>query len=148
MYGTVTPALVVVDATAAAGVVPPTYGWKHELAGVPGVGLATVGVGSGSTNEQPPSPLVTVTGVVVRYQSWNSVAMLHCGSAAAVDRPLPFVDGVAPLPTVGTGVAQTHGVVCVASSTGPPIGWLVMTSCAPVNDVSVALTATVLLPFW
>ena len=66
MYGTVTPLLVVVDATDAAGVVPTTYGCRHEFAGVVGFGLAIVGDGSGTTNEQPPSPAVTVTGVSVR----------------------------------------------------------------------------------
>ncbi len=87
--------LVVVEATEAAGVVPVTYGWKHEVAGVVGVGFVIVGEGSGSCrNEQPPSPVVTLSGVLVRYQSLNSVAMLHCTSVAAVDRPLAFEPGV------------------------------------------------------
>ena len=117
-----TPPTVVVEATEAAGVVPATYGWKHEFAGVVGVGSAIVGDGSGRTNEQPPSPAVTETGVLVRYQSLNSVAMLHCASVAVVDRPLAFEAGVLPTAATGTGVAQTHGVVCEPSSTGPPIG--------------------------
>src|SRR5450755_2859529 len=147
MYGNVTPALVVVDATDAAGVVPVTYGWKHELAGVAGVGLAIVGVGSGSTNEQPPSPATTRTGVLVRYQSLNSVAILHCASVATVDKPLAFEPGVLPTAATGTGVAQTHGPVCEPSSTGPPIGWLVMTSCAPTKLLSDDFALIVLVPF-
>src|SRR5258705_13911944 len=106
MYGTVTPCDVVVDATEAAGVVPVTYGWKHELAGVVGFGLAIVGVGSGSENEQPPSPGATETAVLVRYQSLNSVAMLHCASVAVVDMALAFDAGVLPTALTGIGVAQ------------------------------------------
>src|SRR6476646_10560235 len=122
MYGRGVPPTVTSEAaTEAAAVVPGTYGWKHEFAGVVGVGLAIVGDGSGSTNEQPPSPAVTVTGVLVRYQSLYSVAMLHCASVAAVDRPLAFEAGVLPAAATGTGVAQTHGVVCAPSRTGPPI---------------------------
>ena len=73
----------------------------------------------------------------MRYQSLNSVAMLHCASVAVVDRPLAFDAGVLPTAATGTGVAQTHGPVCEPSSTGPPIGWFVMTSRAPAAEPSV-----------
>jgi hypothetical protein len=36
------------------------------VAGVVGFGTAAVGLGSGSTNEQPPSPCCAETGVLVR----------------------------------------------------------------------------------
>src|SRR5882724_9063441 len=54
--------------------------------------------------------------------------MLHCASIANVVRPLGF-DRIKPVAGSLTvvGVAQTHGVVCEPSSTGPPIGWLVIT---------------------
>src|ERR1700716_2600545 len=54
--------------------------------------------------------------------------MLHCASNANVVRPLAFDAGVSPEAGTGVGVAQTHGVVCEPSSTGPPIGWLVIVS--------------------
>src|SRR5258708_1496000 len=85
MYGTVTPCDVVVDATGAAGVVPVTYGWKHELAGVVGFGLAIVGVGSGSEKEQPPSPGATETAVLARDPSVTSVAVWPAQRRAAAD---------------------------------------------------------------
>src|SRR5436309_14806882 len=88
MYGTVRPCVVVVLATSAALVVTGSYGCKQELAGVVGAGLAIVGVGSGSTNEHPPSPDAAVTGTFVRKKSFNSVAILHCAPTAAVLRPL------------------------------------------------------------
>src|SRR5882724_12218403 len=53
--------------------------------------------------------------------------MLHCASKAVVVRPLAFDAGVLPDSGTGVGVAQIHGVVCEPSSTGPPIGWLVIT---------------------
>src|SRR6267378_4323392 len=53
--------------------------------------------------------------------------MLHCASNANVVRPLAFDAGVLPDWATGVGVAQIHGVVCEPSSTGPPIGWLVIT---------------------
>src|SRR2546425_10663195 len=53
--------------------------------------------------------------------------MLHCGSNAKVDRPLAFEAGVLPDSATGVGVAQIQGVVCEPSSTGPPIGWFVIT---------------------
>src|SRR6266478_1711836 len=53
--------------------------------------------------------------------------MLHCASTAKVVRPLAFVAGVLPDAAVGAGVAQIQGVVCDPSSTGPPIGWFVVT---------------------
>ena len=56
-----------------------------------------------------------------------SVAMLHCASKAVVVRPLAFDAGVLPDSGTGAGAAQIQGVVCEPSSTGPPIGWLVMT---------------------
>src|SRR5712691_1827307 len=54
--------------------------------------------------------------------------MLHCGSCANANvvRPLAFDAGVLPDSATGVGVAQIHGVVCEPSSTGPPIGWLVI----------------------
>ena len=67
----------------------------------------------------------------MRYHSLNSVAMLHCASVATVDRPLALDPGVLPTWATGVGVAQIHGVVCVPSKTGPPRGWLLMTSWAP-----------------
>src|SRR5664279_5212946 len=147
MYGTATPVVVTSEAaTEAAGVVPATYGWKHELAGVVGFGTAIVGDGSGSTNEQPPSPATTRTGVLVRYQSLNSVAILHWASVAGVDRPLPFDAGVLPTAATGTGVAHTQGVVCALSNTGPPIGWLVTMSVAPANELSPDRAVRVLAP--
>src|SRR2546429_6291903 len=57
-----------------------------------------------------------------------SVAMLHCGSNAKVDRPLAFDSAPVAGSMAGVGVAQTHGWVCEPSSTGPPIAWLVMVS--------------------
>lgn len=60
--------------------------------------------------------------MVVREKSLYSVAILHCASIAKVDRPLAFVAGVLPDSAVGVGVAQTQGVFCEPSSTGPPIG--------------------------
>src|SRR5229473_1508903 len=53
--------------------------------------------------------------------------MLHCASTAKVVRPLAFDAGVLPDAGTGVGVAQIHGVVCEPSSTGPPIGWFVIT---------------------
>src|SRR6267378_2976192 len=53
--------------------------------------------------------------------------MLHCASIASVVRPLAFEAGVLPDSATGVGVAQIHGVVCEPSSTGPPIGWFVIT---------------------
>src|SRR3989441_2080674 len=53
--------------------------------------------------------------------------MLHCASKAVVVRPLAFDAGVLPDSATGVGVAQIQGVVCEPSSTGPPIGWLVIT---------------------
>jgi len=53
--------------------------------------------------------------------------MLHCASKAVVDRPLAFEAGVLPDSATGVGVAQIQGVVCEPSSTGPPIGWFVIT---------------------
>src|SRR2546428_1200285 len=53
--------------------------------------------------------------------------MLHCASNANVVRPLAFDAGVLPDAGTGVGVAQIHGVVCEPRSTGPPIGWLVIT---------------------
>src|SRR5258706_2752936 len=53
--------------------------------------------------------------------------MLHCASTAKVVRPLAFVAGVLPDAAVGWGVAQIQGWVCEPSSTGPPIGWFVIT---------------------
>src|SRR4029453_17087758 len=58
--------------------------------------------------------------------------MLHCASVAVVPRPLALVAGVLPLAAWGAGVAQTQGVVCVLSSTGPPRGALVIVSCVGV----------------
>ena len=56
----------------------------------------------------------------------NSPAMLQAASTAVVVSPLAFDAGVLPLAGTGVGVAQTHGVVWLPSSTGPPRGWLVM----------------------
>src|SRR6267378_3720965 len=53
--------------------------------------------------------------------------MLHCASNANVVKPLAFDAGVLPDWATGVGVAQIHGVVCEPSSTGPPIGWFVIT---------------------
>src|SRR5256886_15696266 len=53
--------------------------------------------------------------------------MLHCASNAAVVRPLAFEAGVLPDSGTGVGVAQIQGVVCEPSSTGPPLGWVVIT---------------------
>src|SRR5258706_7501513 len=53
--------------------------------------------------------------------------MLHCASTAKLVRPLAFDAGVLPDSGTAVGVAQTHGVVCEPSSTGPPIGWFVIT---------------------
>src|SRR5882762_10671864 len=53
--------------------------------------------------------------------------MLHCASKAVVGRPLAFDAGVLPDWATGAGVAQIQGVVCEPSSTGPPIGWFVIT---------------------
>ena len=52
--------------------------------------------------------------------------MLHCASTAVVVRPLALDAGVLPDSATGAGVAQTQGVVCEPSSTGPPRGWLVI----------------------
>src|SRR5438445_9952381 len=54
--------------------------------------------------------------------------MLQCASIANVVRPLAFDAGVFPDAGTAVGVAQIHGVVCEPSSTGPPIGWLVILS--------------------
>src|ERR1051325_268361 len=54
--------------------------------------------------------------------------MLHCASMANVVRPLAFDAGVLPDWATAVGVAQIHGCACEPSSTGPPIGWLVMVS--------------------
>ena len=72
--------------------------------------------------------------------------MLHCASLAAVLKPLAFVPGVLPTSAVGTGVAQTYGVICEPSSTGPPTGWLVTTSRAPANEPSLAVALTLFAP--
>ena len=50
--------------------------------------------------------------------------MLHFAPTANVVSPLAFDLGVLPDSATGVGVAQTQGVVCDPSSTGPPIGWL------------------------
>src|SRR5216683_7694366 len=60
--------------------------------------------------------------------------MLHCASTAKVVRPLAFDAGVLPDSATGVGVAQIHGVVCERSSTGPPLGLLVIVS--PAQDRS------------
>src|SRR5713226_6095981 len=56
--------------------------------------------------------------------------MLHWRVVSAsyvnVERPLAFEAGVLPDSATGVGVAQTHGMVCEPSSTGPPRGWLVI----------------------
>src|ERR1700733_8631477 len=73
--------------------------------------------------------------------------MLHCASTAVVDSPLACVAGVLPLAALPAGVAQTHGIVCEPSSTGPPTGWLVMTSLAPTKEPSDDVALIVLAPF-
>src|SRR5919107_1826883 len=74
--------------------------------------------------------------------------MLHCASVAAVDKPLGLVAGLTPEAATGTGVAQTNGVICEPSSTGPPFGWLLITSRAPVKAFVVDVAVIVLLPFF
>src|SRR5439155_25004475 len=94
MYGTVRPCVVVVVARSD-GEVPAVYGLKHAFAGG-----AAGGLGSGSALEQG--------AVVVRENSVDSVAMLHCASKAYVVRPLAC-ESTRPV-TVSTtrvGVAQT-----------------------------------------
>src|SRR5207237_10889441 len=76
-------------------------------------------LGSGCALDQP--------AVVVRGLTLYSVARLHSASNANVVRPLAFEAGVLPDSASGTGVAQIHGVVCEPNSTGPPIGWFVIT---------------------
>src|SRR5258706_8949973 len=82
MYGTVTPAVVVVIARSA-GVVPGGYGLKQLL-----VGAGAGGLGSRSAVEQPP--------VVVREKSFYSGAVLHCASTAKGVKPPPVVPRVVP----------------------------------------------------
>src|SRR5262245_32554132 len=114
MYGTVSPASVVVIRRSAGGAAAGLYAFQQLLAGG-----AVGGFGSGSTFKQP--------AVDVRYQSLNSVAMLHCTSNASVDRPLALLAGVLPLAARGSGVAHTNGMTCGPDSSGPPIEWLVTT---------------------
>ena len=52
--------------------------------------------------------------------------MLHWASTAKVVSPLAFDAGVLPDAATGVGVAQIHGAVWDPSSTGPPIGWLMI----------------------
>ena len=61
-------------------------------------------------------------------------------------RRLAFEAGVLPTAALPVGVAQTHGPVCAVSSTGPPIGWLVMTSWAPTMLPSVAFAVMTFAP--
>ena len=88
--------------------------------------------GRAARTRQPPStPKFVDAAVLVRYQSLYSVAMLHCASVAAVDRPLAFERRrVADGGDRGRRRADPRSA-CAESSTGPPIGWLVMTSWAP-----------------
>ena len=88
MKGTVTPLSVVVKATSSAGAAG-SYGLKQALA--------------------PVMPEQFDGAVVLLYQKWNSVAMLHCASVAKVVKPLGFLCGMLPLPGCGVGVAQTQG---------------------------------------
>src|SRR4051812_46234489 len=54
--------------------------------------------------------------------------MLHLTSIAEGWRPLAFVGAERAVAGCGVGVAQTNGAVCGPAITGPPIGWLVITS--------------------
>src|SRR3982751_4509031 len=56
--------------------------------------------------------------------------MLHCASTAKVESPLALEADVLRDAAPGVGVAQIHGCVCEPSSTGPPIGWLLIVSFA------------------
>src|SRR5205085_2757972 len=73
--------------------------------------------------------------------------MLHAASIALVDNPLALVLGVLPVPVVAVGVAQIHGCGCADSSTGPPIGALVIVSRALPNTLSIARALITLAPF-
>ena len=130
MYGSVTPASVVVVARSA-GAGPTVYGLKHGFVGA-GVG----GFGSGSDALQ--------FAAVVLYQSLYSVAMLHCASVAVVERPLALLAGVLPDAAWAIGVAHTHGAICEPASTGPPTGWLFTVNVA---DAPCAVAVITLLPF-
>ena len=72
---------------------------------------------------------------------------MHAASIALVESPLAFVDGVLPVPVVAVGVAQIHGCVCVESSTGPPIGALVIVNRALPNVASLGRAVITFAPF-